>query len=839
MNTFCCDERRRARLKGSAFNGIDYLEVLDRDAADETRRQRVLFVHLINPLSQPLAPANVRIEGGERIAGIVVTDLQLRDSSHVLEVVVNQPGDFSTYTLRLVRSAETDDPPESFDPLYAAIEFSFKVECPADFDCRTTRSCPAETRPSPDIDYLAKDYSTFRRLMLDRMTALMPQWRERNAADLGIALVELLAYVGDHLSYQQDAIATEAYLGTARRRISVRRHARLVDHFMHDGGNARTWVQVTTEGAQNLVLPAGTPLLSRLPDQPRRIARDALPPLLRETPIVFQTMRDALLCDAHNELHFYTWGNERCCLPRGAMRATLRDDPSRRLRLCPGDVLIFEERLGPNTGLAADADPRRRHAVKLTRVVPEATRTFDDTGREIGRTAGALVRDPLFDDGRAVVEIEWAADDALPLPFCLSSITDADHESSRLQDVSVAWGNIVLADHGQTMPLEPLGVVPPPVRFRSAPLNGDRCADRPRIPVPARYNPSLNHHPLTYAASLRDLSSATAMMRWSVRDLQPSIALTAELDGSETVWSPKRDLLNSDAMANHFVVEAEHDGTTRLRFGDNAHGRRPEKDTLFTAHYRVGNGVAGNIGAESLWHVVSNDSGLKAVRNPMPARGGIDPETVAEVRQRAPSAFRTQERAVTMADYASMAQRDSRIQRATAALRWTGSWHTVFVTVDPIGGGTVDSALDANLVEHLEPFRMAGHDLEIDGPVFVPLELDLHVCVKPDTFRADVRQALLNLFSSRVLPDGTRGLFHPDNFTFGESVYLSRLYAAAQAVPGVTSVHITTFKRRTSSDNSAIDTGVLRFGRTEIAQLENDPNFAERGIVRLTLGGGK
>ena len=44
--------------------------------------------------------------------------------------------------------------------------------------------------------------------MLDRMSALMPQWRERNPADLGVALVEVLAYVGDYLSYQQDAVAT-------------------------------------------------------------------------------------------------------------------------------------------------------------------------------------------------------------------------------------------------------------------------------------------------------------------------------------------------------------------------------------------------------------------------------------------------------------------------------------------------------------------------------------------------------------------------------------------------------------------------------------------------------
>ena len=72
----------------------------------------------------------------------------------------------------------------------------------------------------------------------------MPEWRERHVPDIGITLVELLAYVGDHLSYYQDAVATEAYLGTARQRISVRRHARLVDYQMHEGCNARAWVTI-------------------------------------------------------------------------------------------------------------------------------------------------------------------------------------------------------------------------------------------------------------------------------------------------------------------------------------------------------------------------------------------------------------------------------------------------------------------------------------------------------------------------------------------------------------------------------------------------------------------
>src|SRR6185436_585892 len=112
-------------------------------------------------------------------------------------------------------------------------------------DCKPRPDCPPPQRSEPDINYLAKDYASFRQLILDRLAVIMPDWRERHVPDLGITLVELLAYAGDHLSYYQDAVATEAYLDTARKRVSVRRHARLVDYRMHEGNNARAFVTVS------------------------------------------------------------------------------------------------------------------------------------------------------------------------------------------------------------------------------------------------------------------------------------------------------------------------------------------------------------------------------------------------------------------------------------------------------------------------------------------------------------------------------------------------------------------------------------------------------------------
>jgi predicted phage baseplate assembly protein len=328
-------------------------------------------------------------------------------------------------------------------------------------------------------------------------------------------------------------------------------------------------------------------------------------------------------------------------------------------------------------------------------------------------------------------------------------------------------------------------------------------------------------------------------MQTSPQDALPALTLTSLLNARTKQWTPLRDLLNSEPGDTEFVVEVEGDGTASLRFGDNTHGLRPDSGTSFTASYRVGNGAAGNVGADSIMHIVSGDGGIDAVRNPLAAGGGVEPEAIEDVRQRAPYAYRTQERAVTPDDYARVTERNTDVQRAAAAFRWTGSWRTVFVTVDRLGGLPVDAPFQETIVRYLDRYRMAGHDVDVDAPRVVSLEIEMLVCVKPDYFRSDVKQALLEVFSNRILPDGRRGVFHPDNFTFGQPVYLSKLYADAQSVAGVDSVQITKFQRQGNDASDATASGVLDIGRLEIARCDNDPNYPEHGVFRLTLKGGK
>ncbi|AOW98788.1 hypothetical protein BJP34_04360 [Moorena producens PAL-8-15-08-1] len=277
----------------------------------------------------------------------------------------SQVSDLSTYTLQLLNISNVD-------PFFERLNFSFKRPDQVTFDPQPVPSSDIETLSVPEIDYLAKDYSSFRQLMLNRLSEVMPQWLERNPADLGIALVEVLAYSADYLSYYQDAVATEAYLGTARRRTSVRRHGRLVDYVLHEGCNARVWVQVAVNTDQ-VLLAKGTLLLTHVSGQGSVIDPDssAKSEVWAQGAKTFQTLHSQELFAAHNEIKFYTWGAREWFLSKQETKATLIG----HLTFKPGDVLIFEEVRDPNTGLRAGANPQHRHPVSLTKVTPENGRS--------------------------------------------------------------------------------------------------------------------------------------------------------------------------------------------------------------------------------------------------------------------------------------------------------------------------------------------------------------------------------------------------------------------------------------------------------------------------------
>lgn len=675
------------------------------------------------------------------------------------------------------------------------------------------------------IDYLSKDWESFRRLMIERISSVAPDAVTGNPADPGTALVELLAYAADQVSQYQDAVATEAYLGTARLRTSVRRHARLLDYAVHDGANARAWVAIVVgTSADGKVLPAGTPLLSRVEGQPARLLPEDVAAVRARGAQVFETMHDVLLRTAHNRIPLYTEATDGPLLPAGTTSVALLGpqvqevnsnsdsvldsgaDPvaAQTLTLSAGDVLVLEERPEDDSAAAVatravSGDPQRRHAVRLTSV-------------DVSTVPGST---------QQLVTVAWDPEDALP--FALRRAR------------TVAIGNLVLADHGYTLPVAE--------RINTAGCRGGAAPRRSTRPL-------LSQGPLTFRSLLLingqalpfdPAASASAAFPDSLRPgalVEPAIWLA---DDSGRPWSVRRDLLSSAAYARDFVVETEDDGRTYLRFGDGVFGRRPESDLL--ARYRIGCGKAGNVGAEALYHIASDLPDLLFARNPLPARGGVDPESIDHVRMHAPRRFHRQERAVTVEDYAQLVHAFPTVLDALVTRRFTGTYTTIVLTVLRADGAEADEEFVGRLRAYLDRYRMAGHELFIRGAVRVPLDIKLAIEVAAGHWRTAVLTAVaaaLGTGTGVTTAPGTGkqrpGFFRQDRLALGQTVYLSQLITAAMQIPGVRAVWPLRFQRY--GRTSALDQGAIELSQHEVAVVENLPGEPQHGRLEIVLQGG-
>ncbi|MDP9422448.1 MAG: hypothetical protein M3Q19_06380 [Pseudomonadota bacterium] len=871
---WCADERRNAILAAPShpLNGIDYVEYR-RDssaAAQAAGKQFRIEIQFLKPPAASLAAnsAAFRIDGGVRIVEVGVRSVEVMADPSRFVVFANKEGDLSTYWIRVDDAAIDDERSEA--------AFSFRPGCRNDFDCRPRDDCEPADFVEPALDYLAKDYQSFRRLMMDLAPQLNPDFIDKSPADLGVTLIELFAYVGDYLSYFQDAAITEAFFDTCRDRTSAARHARLIDYAMHNGRNSNGFVQFDG-GRGNGIVPAGTKLLTRILTPLK--GQDAAPGTviaagtadLDNDPAfasctVFETAAPVRVIQSRNLLNIHDWGDAACCLAKGSRQAwfyATRKQGADLLATMPdfevGEYLLLEEVLGPRTGLAADADPRNRQIVRID----EVEQTSDPAFRKL-LVGGELTPAGAADPKLPLLRLKWHEADSTRFSFCLSA--ELPETRQLIAQITIARGNVAPADHGRTV----VRRWPNPTDARHELLPIETGVGRWPIDIQP-----LDEGPLTFQAMPEDpvyaadgrLATGRHDLDRPPQEVMPAVTVKYDWIGQSTeLFRPVNTLIGSSVYDAHFVAEPGNDGLARLRFGDDQYGRRVGEPIAAEARYRIGNGRKGNLGAGALIHVVVPDAAdlvdpanpnagpvtfptIDLLRQPLAATGGVDPQTIEQVRQVAPEAFLNQTfRAVTEQDYAGAAMLFPGVAAAKASFRWTGSWHTVVVAIHPddpaalerlAGGG---AALRPEFAEAISAwlgrFRLAGYDLIVRAANYVPVELEIQLCIAPGHFRGDVLEVAMNALSNGRLPGGATGFFHPSNFCFGEPLLASRLYALLQSLDGVESARIQVMKRYWELPNGELDRGLVPMSTQEIVRLDNDRNQPEFGVLRLTAVGG-
>jgi hypothetical protein len=774
-------DRTLAVIASTAFNGIDFVEVV---------APRVLRVHFLNAVKVADPSIVATITGGDSVPTVPLQAINNAtdwgtdaDNRPLLTLTALTDGDFSLYRLTITAPA--------LDLFLNTSQFSFKANCPSDFDCAPPpHVCPPYDTPVPPIDYLAKDFLSFRQALTEFSSLRYPNWVEQSEADFGVMMAEVLSAIGDELSYLQDRVAAEASLPTATQRRSLVSLARLVDYEPLPATSATTTV-LCTAGAAGVV-PAGTRLSALAPDG-------------TQVPFEIGTgLADTTAYQVSNLWNYgispYWFDDTEACWPQGATDLWVQ---GHGFAFTAGQALLIQTDL-PGESL--------RQIVHLTA-----------PGRE--------TVDPIFQTNGAatpVTHIVWGSGEAL----------------IRARDLTrtLLGGNLLPATQGQrfsevfatgTPPASAAGAMPAIARMGP---NGSDTAENfvfryPLAQAPlgwlAGADPSVPPQP---EIQLQQIQPAPQGWKFGTT-LLDSLATDTAFTVDPVAW---RAVARS-ATGRPTQYDIDGDGGSTIRFGNDVFGASPADGDVFQVAYRTGLGAVGNVAADSITGIAASAVGiLTAVRNPFAITNGADAETADHIRRMAPQAFRAvQYRAVLAQDYQAAAQTLPWVQKAGTAFRWTGSWMTVFTAVDPEGGAAVDTDEQVQLVDLLNRRRLAGYESYAPPPRYISIDLRIAVCALGGWLDGDVEAAVLTSLGS------SSGFFFADRFTFGTPLYRSRLEAAIQGVAGVSGVSAITYRQRGTFAGFIDLPDVLTPAPQQILRVDNDPSWPERGTIRVIVEGGR
>ena len=842
--------RRLALLASTVTNGVDFVEV----ASAEATQLRVHFLNTVSLRGTLAAGTPVTITGGEVIATVPVNPVNEAtawsadsDGRPLLSVSVPAPGDFSLYTLTVSTVTPAGGTPV-LDPFLAAATFTFKVNCPTEVDAEDKSPGPAAqpgpATTDPAIDYLAKDFASFRRALADFSALKYPQWVERSEADLGTVLMEALCAVADDLSYYQDRVAAEASLDTATQAVSVLRHARLVDYEPTPATVASVLLQLEVAEPVQLAVaqPSSSGLLCSAPGPdgqaiPFEAGAGLADPAPADGSLLdprwnrYRYAGGARQTDAAGNPVFnllpYWWDDSGQVLPAGSTQLWLAGTG---LGLQAGQQLVLDTD-GPTS-----ADPPVRELITVAGD-PNSPQETEDY---------------LF--GTAVTR----------LTFTPALALDHDLAVSRLA------GNLIGAVQGTraqerfAIPPVPAGTLADPAPAPVVVRTGHDW--RPDSAVPDyRYTLGAGPAPAT-AGTLSWLpgSGGTPILGDAVIAARPDLVLTADNpDGTSVSWPWCRSLLDVAGQEQGFpaftltperyspvaVIDGmtcfDYDGDdgTTIRFGDGVFGQIPAPGTQFTVSYRTGLGSAGNVPADTITAVAPGQaqaSALLACTNPFPAAGGADAQTLQQVKDAAPEQFRAQRLClVRPEDYVAAAQALPWVAQAGSVFRWTGSWLTAYTTADPAASEQVSPGQLAELTALLNRQRLAGYASYVLSPRYLSVDLRVTVLAEPGQFRADVAAAVLARLRPGTPSGGTPGFFDHGRWRFGMALQRSALAAAVQAVPGVAGVLSIDCRLRGVQTGFTTMPDTVPVAADQILRADDDPSRPEAGSLAVIAEGGK
>lgn len=653
------------------------------------------------------------------------------------------------------------------------------------------------------LDYATRDYDGFVQLLVSVIDRQDTAWTERAAADVGVMVVELLAYELDRLAYAGDRVAEESFLGTARRRESARRHAALADYALGRGNSTRGFQWFQLADGRQLEVPARA-----------RVAAPADPAHPDALRLVAETM-DPVKLDARR--NWFVLAQSVAAGARALRLATADGSlpDLRALGLSAGMRLIVGRPPAPGLPPTPVEGPLQlaageivtvarvlRHGVELAQPlqstwpggpdgawvlgnVVEVRRGATSAWTQIGRGGAALgdIANERFLRARfdVVRRLRSEVEDARPAwigwPALVARWTAA---CQAVTDVHALLQRIDPAAYDAEVPAQRAQL-----ELLDAPLVAAAEAFRQLLAAVGR------DHPDELAASDRVAvagqtieldTGAEQPVLWMRPDGGPparteTLAVAVGSAGAWTRWIERPDLLRSAPDDPHYVVELDGNSGITLRFGDGVSGAALPANCQVMARWVTGDDGGDDLRAGAL--AASETAGAQpfpilATSNPLTTAGGAAPEPLEGLAARVAQNLAVPAVPVTRQDYQNLLAELGGIAESAVAVR-RGA---IDIVIRPAGGvaaaqllAGVRGWLDANRLAATTVHARLARELAVDIAVVV----DVHPDVSADDLFYRVQRALVAAFDDS----------DPQARLLGVVRERAELYRIIEEVPGV------------------------------------------------------
>ncbi len=286
--------------------------------------------------------------------------------------------------------------------------------------------------------------------------------------------------------------------------------------------------------------------------------------------------------------------------------------------------------------------------------------------------------------------------------------------------------------------------------------------------------------------------------------------LEVRVDG--VLWRQADSFLHAGPEDRVYVVHHDLSGRPVVTFGDGLHGARlPTGSQNVEATYRSGVWPT-PLGVNQLALPRTRPLGVKAVTNPLPVAGATPPESLAELRRRAPRSTRPLGRIVSRTDFEDFVLTFPGVTRARLALLPTPAGLLLEVTIAGVEGQVIAPAdnLYVQLVGAVAAARLPGRRLQIDS--YAPVEFDVGARIRTDPSEVadDVLQRVEQALTSS---------YGFQNAQFGQVLASSQVLTVIQETPGVVDVELVAFHRHGEAPRLA-ESLTARLARWSDGQVE-------------------